>query len=192
MTNVLTFNELISLAESRGYTIGENCLERGGYPRLSLDRPIIGFDDWEELELFCDTLNEAAGADVATIVYFHRRNGWYNTFWYSDGRAFTPYTADDYLKTLGDDYSYADLPHMVFTRLLDVAHNFDGDFTPIKQYIESQEEIQAEVKIARDDETVITFLDEYYKTVPKVMMRYLHDTYTYEVGILLEYFETRD
>jgi hypothetical protein len=183
----LSFDEIIDLVESEGYTIGERCLELSGYPRTNEDRPILGFDTYEELEEFCSKYG-------GEPTLFKRKDGWHGTFWYATGWMGRALTADDYLEDLGDNYNIAYSFEDEIISAKDIVcymlSNYDM-YEAIK-YINKLDCIKDEFDRLEDDEVIITCQGEYFETVKEKMMKYYHDTWTYEVGCLLSYFETEE
>jgi hypothetical protein len=183
----LSFDEIIDLVESEGYTIGERCLELSGYPRTNEDRPILSFDTYEELEEFCSKYG-------GEPTLFKRKDGWHGTFWYATGWMGRALTADDYLEDLGDDYNiaYSFEDEIISAKdiVCDMLSNYD--MHEVIEYMSKLDCIKDEFDRLEDDEVIITCQGEYFETVKKSMMGYHHDTWRYEVGCLLSYFETEE
>src|SRR3954464_10894903 len=103
--------EAREIAKERGLKIKEITYGMNGYPSRLGDYAVIGFESFEAAEAFAD---EVGG----TVNHFETKNGW--RFWLNRGQAYKPYSSDDYLKDLGDDYSVESSVEDVKEKMKDV------------------------------------------------------------------------
>lgn len=177
LSKMTTKNEILELAREANLTTVEITYGMNGYPQRLGDWGIIGFDNMEAAEKF-------AKDNGGEVSHFESRDGWH--FWNQKGNAWKPYTSDNMLSDMGDNYSFADSSNEFYAeQLKDIAADFDGDFTDLEVAIKRIKEIIEAVESADDDEDVIVHEGRYYDTVKKEMMRYNHDTHRYAIGVLI-------
>jgi len=175
----------LEIARARGLEVKEITYGMNGCPQGLGDRAVIGFENFEDAKAFA--------TEVGGIVsHFETKNGWY--FWLNKGQAIEPYTNNDYLNDLGDNYSVVDGSDLddVKEPLKDLVENFDGDFTAIEDFIKMKKELAEEIENAEEDEVVISSHGRYFETVKKTNMGYHEDTSTYAIGVLLSHVMNED
>ena len=130
----MTQNEVLEEARETGYlqtieiTYGSN-----GYPKGLGEWCVIGFDYFEDAEKF-------AVRHGLEVKHFTSKYGWY--FWNEGCAAFEPYTPDDYLNKLGDDYSYADSDDEFYIeRMKEILNNSSTNYDELTEYLKVVEEI---------------------------------------------------
>lgn len=169
--------EILENAELQGLSKIEITHSSNGYPQGLGDFGVTGFSTFKDAEGFAAKIG-------GEVVNFESRDGWH--FWLNKGIAYKPYTCDDLLSDLGDNYSYADTDTEYYReQLMDSANDFDGDFTDLESIIKNIKEIQTAVEEAGSDEIVVTYSGKYYDTVKKEMIAYSEDTHRYAIGVFV-------
>ena len=167
-------------ATEQGLQVIEITYGMNGYPSRIGDVGIIGFDNFEQAEKF-------AKDNGGEPHYFQTKNGWH--FWEAKGWANKPYSIDDYLNDLGDGYmiaeSVAERAERMKEALNDLIDEWEGGFNRINEYISEQEELQAKIEAADEDESVITYLGAYHSTCKDVLMNYHEDCTSVAIGVLI-------
>jgi len=169
--------ELKIAAKVSGLKTIEITYGMNGYPEGLGDRGVIGFRTFEDAEKFA----EEWGGEV---VHFHSRDGWH--LWEVKGRAWSPYSADDYLSDLGDDYNIEyDTEDNIKAKLESLIENYDGDLLDlIGKMGKLMELLNAVYYNYRGLKTVISRNGEYCESIENAMMSYNHDTHKYAIGVL--------
>ena len=177
----MTKNEVLEEAREVSYLqIIELTTGSNGYPQGLGDAGVIGFDDFEEAEEFAHKY----GCEVS---HFKSKLGW--NFWQKYGQAYKPYTCDDYLNDLGDDYSYAneDDVHYI-NNMKEIINNCYTEYESLTEYIKDIEIIKEHVESCRNGQRVIVYGGKYYETVEATMMRYYEDADKYAIGVLVPHY----
>lgn len=173
-----TKHEILENAREMGLQTIEITTGMNGYPKGLGDWGVIDFDNLEAAEKFAD---ENGGE----VVLFESKNGWH--FWNNRGHMNRAFNADDLLKDMGDNYSYADDNNEYYAeQLAEIAKEFDGDFEALENKIEDIKEIIQHVENADEDDMVIVSNGKFYETVKNSFMQYNYDTHRWAVGVLIE------
>ncbi len=176
--------EILENAELAGLEKIEITYGSNGYPKGLGDYGVIGFNTFEDAEKFAEE-------NDCKVHLFQIRDG--HSLWENRGAIYRALTSEDYLKDLGENYFYADNNNDSYREILeDLAQKFDGDFSYLKAYIATVEEIQNEVEKCCDDEIVIIANGLYFETVKKEIMSYHEDVTRYVLGVFVERMEEED
>ena len=174
----MTKNEILEMAIENGLSKIEITTGINGYPEGLGNYGVIGFDSYDDAAKFSD---ENGGE----VVIFESKDGWH--FWKNKGFAYRPFTSDDLLNDMGDNYSYADESNEFYAeQLSELASNFDGDFSNLENRIKEIKEIISAKENCSDDERVIVSYGNYYDTVKNNFMDYTYDTHKYAVGVFIK------
>lgn len=171
----ITSDQVNELALSNGLETLTTTESNSSYPQGLSSRHIVGFDNF-------DQVSEFVSQHGGTITMYHRKMGWH--FWHAKGNAHKPFTYEDYLNDLGDDYSYTSLNEDEEFRKEQLKELSDKlDFEGIKRKIEEYEELDNELLNCPDGKIVITYLNSYSDTIDKEMMRYTEDNNQWVIGV---------
>ncbi len=164
-----------------GLTIGEITTSSNDYPDRrnesgESDHAIFGFCSFEAAEMVAKKIGSC-------VKYFQKRDGGH--FWHDHGYATEPYTYQDYLRELGDNYSVACAEELFESYKEQVS--FADTFEEAEACRDTFVEINMEIEEATDDEVIILCNGRYFETVQKSMMYFHEDVTTYEIGVLLPF-----
>lgn len=164
-----------------GLTIGEITTSSNDYPDRrnesgESDHAIFGFTSFEDAEEFADKIGSC-------VKYFQKRNGAH--FWHDNGSATEPYTYQDYLRELGDNYSVA-CAEELFESYKEQVSSSDT-FEEAEACRDTFKEIKEEMETASEDEVILLCNGRYFETVQKSMMYFHEDVTTYEIGVLIPF-----
>lgn len=166
---------LEEIAYEQGLDFITTTSEGTGYPSHLRDA-IIGFDTYEQAEELAKEYN-------LSIEIFTKRDGW--NLWYRTGHeAWEPFerSAEDY----GDDYSgytKADLEDFYENEVQPFVADFN-DFTSLRDFLDTMENVKERIEDAEDDEIVITCCNDYCETIKATTMAYEYDTHHYAIGLI--------
>jgi len=170
--------ELKIAAKVESLTTIEITYGMNGYPEGLGDNGVIGFRTFEDAEKFAEDWK-------GEIVHFHSRDGWH--FWEANGRAWSPYSAHDYLSDLGDDYNIEDdTEDNIKAKLESLIENYDGDLLDLIGKMGKLMELLKAVyyNYTGLNQYVISRNGEYCESIENAMMFYNHDTHKYAIGVL--------
>lgn len=168
---------VIADAQMHGLTVGEITHSYNDYPNNLGDNVITGFDSFEDAEEF-------ANKHGLTICSFTKKDG--HHFWHKGGNSYRPFSSDEYIHELGDDYSEACINNEDIKMVLSqIVNDFSGDFKHIKEFIEMVDELRDAIESKCDDEVVIVKGFTYIETVNKELMTFHVDVTRYSIGVLL-------
>jgi len=184
----LSLEEILNLADNRGLNKCDRCLEHSGYPRTNRDGIITGFTSFEMLQEFIEDIG------MGEPSLFKRKDGWHRTFQYYVGYMDRPLSAYDYVRDLGDNYNllYDIDTEIQFAKEIVNEMLDNKDLDAAYRYLIKLSCLKDEWDNKGDDEIIIMTEGELFETVKKEMMRYCEDTWTYEVGVYIPYFEIEE
>jgi hypothetical protein len=164
-----------------GLSTGEITTSANDYPDRrnesgESDYAIFGFASFEDAEKFADKIGTC-------VKYFQKRDGGH--FWHDHGYANEPYTYQDYLRELGDNYSVA-CAEELFDEYKEQVSSADT-LEEAEACRDTFNEIKKEIETAAEDEVIILCNGKYYETVKSAMMSFHEDVTTYEIGVLLPF-----
>ncbi len=162
-------NDILEIARERGL-IKIHVIHNKNYQRDMEDYGVIGFDTFEDVKKFATENN-------CDVVEFEIREG--KRSWSNKGAMHQSFLPADYLNKLGDDYSIVDADYKQVCDL-------DGNYDRLETFIFHTNKIKDALDQAGENECVITYQGQYFKTVKKQMIEYSHDTHEYTIGILVK------
>ena len=173
----MTQNEVLEDADETYLKKVQITYGTNGYPKGLGEWAVIGFDYFEDAEEF-------AVRHGLEVKHFTSKYGW--DFWNEGGIAYEPYTPDDYLNKLGDDYSYADSDDEFYIeRMKEILNNSNTNYEELTEYLKVVEEIKMEVSRCVNGQKVIVYRGKYFETMEATMMGYSEDQDRYAIGVFV-------
>lgn len=157
-----------------------------GYPKDLGDQVIIGWDSFEQLQKFAESVNMNSMNDIHLVK---QRDGWH--FWEDLGYKAGPLTVDDYLRDLGDDYRKTDYDDARDTfnswasDCLNDSDSIEVILDNVTALTNQFHEIVTEISHTKEYQVVILYQGKYYDTADREMMSYKEDVWTYAIGLFL-------
>lgn len=173
MKNLELFEQAIDLQDLTHIEINT---DGNDYPRGLGAVGAIGFNQFSEAEAFA----EQHGGEV---VVFKTRDG--HHFWRNEGRAYSPFTAHDYIDGADDNTNLIteeDLTDKFWEDLM--AATEDKDIDEVDYIFENYKEHLADIQAAGDGK--VCFFDgntNEIGTLDETFMEYRYDVYSYAIGV---------
>lgn len=163
--------DLREIAEQEGFDIIETTTGTNGYPQ-NLKFAIVGFENFEDAQ----HLANKYGLNVES---FRKRDGW--QLWNRDNaNMYSPYKLDVH-RDFGDNYNEVDADVIIEG----IKDNIDNlEYKDVADYLKEQSNILEEINRAEENEVVVTYMGEYYDTLPVESMSFSHDTWNYIIGVI--------
>lgn len=163
--------DLRDIAEQEGFDIIETTTGTNGYPQ-NLKLAIVGFENFEDAQALADKYN----LDVQS---FEKRDGW--QLWSRNNRTMFEAYKLDVWRDFGDNYNEVDADVIIDS----IKDNIDNlEYKDVADYLREQANILEEIENAEEDEVVVTYMGEYYDTLPRESMSFYHDTRHYIIGLI--------
>jgi len=159
------------IAEHKGLEVIETTTGRNGYPE-NLEFAIVGFDNFEDAQNLADKYN-------LKVESFTKKDGW-DLWQRSNNWMYEPYKLN-VDQDFGDNYNEVDADVIIDA----IKDNIDNlEYKDVPDFLREQASILEEIENAEDDEVVVTYMGEYYNTLPRESMSFYHDTRHYVIGLI--------
>ena len=170
--------DLESIAFLKVLEMGETTEGMNGYPKNLKPIMLCGeADNFDEIKAIAEEYD-------LEIVKLHKKAGW--DLWENKGRTNKPYhiSGSDY----GDNYrgiGKMKETDYVKNEITD-GHRFDDceDFEELHTRLHMHKIIYDEIEEMEDDEIVIIGYGEFYDTIKKRPISWLHDTHMWTIGLI--------
>lgn len=146
---------LDDIAEYNDLRMKETTSERSGYPH-NLKHVLTGFESFEQAE----AIAEKFGLD---LIWITRREG--QQLWTREGTAYQPMEIRS--EDFGDDYEFWNDTNSAKEYYYEILGDMVSDgksFEAIREYIDKAEEVLNAIDVLDEDEMVVTYCGDYYRT----------------------------
>lgn len=168
----VSLNELRVVCDNLGLELFEITYGNNDYPKKLGDYAIIGFDSFEECEIF----SEQYGLDIHE---FKRKYG--HRFMVDSGNVYSSFDINSYVDELGLEYEIFDLD--IFNeRMKEDLNKIIEDFYDLESYVNSNKKLIDEYNKLKDDEFLITLNGGFYEVKKGSLMEYHADSKFYAIG----------